>query len=191
MNLPNLLSLFRLCLTAFFILAMTYQRYTLALVLFVAQAISDLLDGFFARMMHKKTDLGAWLDPIADKVMLVSSYLVFGFQQIILTGPWRSCSCGILFLCSASFFYICSHIVLAPSPTVLGKATTVFQMVTILYLLWSTTRSSRPTSIMPRLPLPCSPAFSTFCSVLPPFPAKKSFDNKGLFITIKCNYIKY
>jgi cardiolipin synthase len=140
MNLPNLLSLFRLCLTAFFILAMTYQRYTLALALFVAQAISDLLDGFFARMMHKKTDLGAWLDPIADKVMLVSSYLVFGFQQII---PYWTVGVvlvrDLVLMLGFLFLHLFSYR-MAPSPTVLGKATTVFQMVTILYLLWSTTR---------------------------------------------------
>jgi cardiolipin synthase (CMP-forming) len=140
MNLPNVLSLFRLCLTAFFILAMTYQRYTLALTLFVAQAVSDLLDGFFARIMHKKTDLGAWLDPIADKVMLVSSYLVLWFQEIIPL--WVV---GIVLLRDVvlmlGFFVL--HLLsyrIVPSPTMLGKATTLFQMVTILYLLWSTTR---------------------------------------------------
>ncbi len=140
MNLPNILSLFRLCLTAFFILAITYQRYQLALVLFVAQAISDLLDGFFARMMHKKTDLGAWLDPIADKVMLMSSYLVLGFQQII---PFWVVAIVLLRDLVVLFGFLFLHLFsyrLVPSPSLLGKATTVLQMVTILYLLWSMTR---------------------------------------------------
>ncbi|HME43305.1 MAG TPA: CDP-alcohol phosphatidyltransferase family protein [Syntrophorhabdales bacterium] len=140
MNLPNVLSLFRLCLTAFFILAITYQRYTIALSLFVAQAISDLLDGFFARIMHKKTDLGAWLDPIADKVMLVSSYLVLGFQGIV---PFWVVAIVLLrdVVLMLGFFVL--HLLsyrMVPSPTLLGKATTLFQMVTVLYLLWSTTR---------------------------------------------------
>ncbi len=140
MNLPNVLSLFRLCLTAFFILAITYQRYTVALALFVAQAISDLLDGFFARMMHKKTDLGAWLDPIADKVMLVSSYLVLGFQEII---PWWVVAIVLLRDVVLMLGFLVLHLLsyrMVPSPTLLGKATTLFQMVTVLYLLWSTTR---------------------------------------------------
>ena len=140
MNLPNVLSLFRLCLTAFFILAITYQRYTLALILFVAQAISDLLDGFFARMMHKKTDLGAWLDPIADKVMLVSSYLILGFQEII---PFWVVGIVLLRDVVLMLGFLVLHLLsyrMVPSPTLLGKATTLFQMVTILYLLWSTTR---------------------------------------------------
>ncbi len=140
MNLPNLLSLFRLCLTAFFILAITYQRYTLALALFVAQAVSDLLDGFFARMMHKKTDLGAWLDPIADKVMLISSYLVLGIQQII---PFWVVGVVLLRDVVLMLGFLLLHLLsyrMVPSPTLLGKATTLLQMVTILYLLWSTTR---------------------------------------------------
>ena len=140
MNLPNILSLFRLCLTAFFILAITYQRHTLALALFVTQAISDLLDGLFARMMHQKTDLGAWLDPVADKVMLVSSYLVLGFQQII---PFWVVGIVLFrdFVLATGFLVL--HMLsyrMVPSPSLLGKATTLFQMVTILYLLWSATR---------------------------------------------------
>lgn len=140
MNLPNLLSVFRLCLTAFFILAMTYERYEVALVLFIAQAISDLLDGFFARMMHKKTDLGAWLDPIADKVMLMSSYLVLGFQQII---PFWIVAIVLLRDIVVLLGFLGLHLAsyrVAPSPSLLGKATTLLQMVTILYVLWSTTR---------------------------------------------------
>ncbi len=140
MNLPNLLSLFRLCLTAFFILAMTYGRYQLALALFIAQAVSDLLDGFFARMMHKKTDLGAWLDPIADKVMLMSSYLVLGFQQIV---PFWVVAIvlfrDLVVLLGFIILHLASYRV-APAPSLLGKATTLLQMITILYVLWSTTR---------------------------------------------------
>jgi len=140
MNLPNLLSVFRLCLTAFFILAMTYERYEVALVLFIAQAISDLLDGFFARMMHKKTDLGAWLDPIADKVMLMSSYLVLGFQHII---PFWIVAIVLLRDIVVLLGFLGLHLAsyrVAPSPSLLGKATTLLQMITILYVLWSTTR---------------------------------------------------
>ncbi len=140
MNLPNLLSLFRLCLTFFFILSITYQRYTMALVLFVAQAVSDLLDGFLARIMNKKTELGAWLDPIADKVMLMSSYLVLGLQAII---PWWVVSTVLLrdvvLALGFIFLRLFSYRVL-PSPTVLGKATTFLQMLTILYLLLAGTR---------------------------------------------------
>ncbi len=140
MNLPNVLSLFRLCLTIFFILSITYQRYTTALALFLAQTISDLLDGFLARMMHQKTDLGAWLDPIADKVMLASSYLVLGFQEII---PYWVMGIVLLRDLILGLGFLILHLLsyrVAPSPSFLGKATTVLQMITVLYLLWSVGR---------------------------------------------------
>jgi len=140
MNLPNVLSVLRLCLTAFFIVFVTYQRYTEALALFVAQAVSDLLDGFFARILHKKTDLGAWLDPIADKVMLVSSYLVLGFQEIV---PYWVVAIVLLRDVVLAIGFLALHLFsyrVVPSPSLLGKATTVLQMVTVLYLLWSATK---------------------------------------------------
>lgn len=140
MNLPNLLSLFRLFLTAFFILAIWYQRYQLALVFFVVQAISDLLDGFFARMMRQTTDLGAYLDPLADKVMLISSYLVLGFQRMI---PFWLVAIVLLrdFVISVGFLFL--HVWLGrmvPSPSLLGKTSTLFQMITVLYILVSSAR---------------------------------------------------
>ncbi|HVN24315.1 MAG TPA: CDP-diacylglycerol--glycerol-3-phosphate 3-phosphatidyltransferase [Syntrophorhabdales bacterium] len=140
MNLPNVLSILRLCLTAFFIVSVTYQRYTEALVLFVAQAVSDLLDGFLARILHKKTDLGAWLDPIADKVMLVSSYLVLGFQEIVPYWVVAIVLSRDLVVAGGFLFLHLFSSRVVPSPSLLGKATTVLQMVTVLYLLWSVTR---------------------------------------------------
>ena len=49
----------------------------------MVQALSDLLDGFLARRMGAKTNLGSYLDPLADKVMLASSYIVLSLQRII------------------------------------------------------------------------------------------------------------
>lgn len=140
MNLPNSLSIFRLFLTIFFILSIHYQKYNTALILFVVQAISDLLDGFFARIMKEKTYLGSILDPLADKVMLVSSYIVLSANNIIpiwvtLTVLLRDIilSSGFLVL------YRLSHKT-RPSPTIISKITTLFQMSTVVYILWSGTR---------------------------------------------------
>jgi len=140
MNLPNSLSIFRLFLTIFFILSIHYQKYNTALILFVVQAISDLLDGFFVRIMKEKTYLGSILDPLADKVMLVSSYIVLSVNNVIpiwvtLTVLLRDIilSSGFLIL------YRLSHKT-RPSPTIISKITTLFQMSTIVYILWSSTR---------------------------------------------------
>jgi len=135
MNLPNLLSLFRLFITAFFILLVVYGRFGFALFLFVLQVVSDLLDGFFARRMHEKTNLGAYLDPIADKVMLASSYLILSVQRIV---PLWLVSTVLLrdLIISAGFLVLLRRgLAIRPSPSLVSKATTVFQMLTIVYVL--------------------------------------------------------
>lgn len=136
MNIPNTLSLFRLLLTSLFILAVLKKRFELALWLFTIQALSDLLDGLFARLFSRKTLVGAYLDPLADKVMLISSYLVLylhGFVPI-----WV-----VVTILARDLIIVVGLVVLSfmipirPSPSLLGKATTVTQMCTIIYLLFS------------------------------------------------------
>ncbi len=145
MNLPNGLSLFRLFVTAFFILVAAYGRYRLALALFLLQAVSDLLDGFFARRMGAKTMLGAYLDPLADKVMLASAYIVLSLRGLI---PTLLCAVVIVrdIVISAGFLIIFKRgLKMSPAPSFISKTTTVFQMVTIVYvLLWSAQGSLKP-----------------------------------------------
>lgn len=141
MNLPNILSVFRLFITSFFIIAIYYGRFKLALVLFVLQGITDLLDGLLARLLRAKTSLGAYLDPLADKVMLVSSYVVL-------------CLIGIVPLWVTSIVLLRDIIVplgflllyklsykMEVSPSLLGKITTFCQIVTVVYILWSDVRA--------------------------------------------------
>lgn len=138
MNLPNLLSLFRLFVTVVFIALISYELFRLALVVFVLQALSDLLDGFLARRMHSKTNLGAYLDPLADKVMLAASYLVLGFHGMI---PFWLVGIVLLrdIIITLGFFLLSRRaVIMGPVPTLLSKTTTVFQMLTVVYVLWST-----------------------------------------------------
>ncbi len=144
MNLPNLLSLFRLFVTAFFILLIAYERYGLALFLFLLQALSDLLDGFFARRMGAKTSLGAYLDPLADKVMLSSSYIVLCFQRIV---PLWLVSTVLIrdLVISLGFFVIVKRgLTMSPVPSFISKMTTVFQMTTVVYVLLFAGRAFEP-----------------------------------------------
>jgi cardiolipin synthase (CMP-forming) len=140
MNLPNILSLFRLFVTAFFIVFIVLRRFDLALLLFVLQALSDLLDGFLARRMGIKTNLGAYLDPMADKVMLAGSYIVLCFQDIVPL--WLLCIIlGRDVIISLGFLVLVrKRLKMEPVPSLLSKSTTVFQMLTIVYVLWSVAR---------------------------------------------------
>lgn len=141
MNLPNILSIFRLFITVFFIISIQYGRFDIALLLFIMQAISDLLDGFFARVMGAKTYLGAFLDPMADKVMLVSSYIVLSLNRII---PYWVTSVVIIrdLIISIGFLvlYKLSYKT-KPAPSFLSKITTLSQMCAVLYVLWPSDRA--------------------------------------------------
>jgi cardiolipin synthase (CMP-forming) len=141
MNLPNLLSIFRLFITVFFIFAVNYGRFDIALLLFIIQAISDLLDGFLARKMDAKTSLGAYLDPLADKVMLASSYIVLCIQAIIPL--WLVVLVLVRDIVISLGFLVLMRRGLrtSPVPSFVSKATTVLQMLTIVYALWSSDRS--------------------------------------------------
>ena len=76
LNLPNILTLCRLGSIPIFLLLLSKQRYTAALYVFVAAAVTDSLDGTVARWFDARTELGAFLDPFADKLMLVSAFVV-------------------------------------------------------------------------------------------------------------------
>ena len=83
-NLPNIISIFRFFVTFYFIYAVYQGWLRLALYLFLIQGISDLLDGFIARVMQTKTDLGAFLDPLADKIMLVGAFVMLSVSFVML-----------------------------------------------------------------------------------------------------------
>jgi cardiolipin synthase (CMP-forming) len=138
MNLPNLLSLFRLFLTAFFIVSIVYNRYGLALAFFIMQSVSDLLDGFLARTMGQKTHLGAYLDPMADKVMLASSYLVLLYKELVPLWLVSIVLIRDVVITLGFWFLLRVSPDSQPQPSFISKTTTVFQMLTVVYiLLWA------------------------------------------------------
>ena len=141
MNIPNILSILRLFVTVFFVLAVQQGRLKLALGLFILQGVSDVLDGFLARIMNKRTALGAFLDPIADKAMLVSAYVALYFHDIIplwvtLIVLTRDVVVSVGFLILYKIF---GRVKLIPS--VCGKISTALQILTVVYLLWSGDRA--------------------------------------------------
>src|SRR5436189_6060805 len=77
LTVPNLLTLLRLFLVPCFMVASFHGRFTLALVLFVSAAVTDIFDGMIARRFNQKSRLGAILDPAADKTMMICGYLYY------------------------------------------------------------------------------------------------------------------
>lgn len=80
---PNLLTLLRLIFVPFVVVAIQQQKYAWALAIFVVAGITDGLDGLLARWLKQKTTLGQYLDPIADKLLLSTMFLMLSIAHII------------------------------------------------------------------------------------------------------------
>lgn len=83
MNLPNIITLGRLLIVPVVVWAITADEPMLALGLFMLAGVSDAIDGFIARRFNLRTELGAYLDPLADKALLVSIYITLAVAGMI------------------------------------------------------------------------------------------------------------
>ena len=85
LTLANQLTILRIMLIPAFVLFVVYDRLGAALATFVVAGVTDALDGLIARLARQRTSLGAWLDPMADKLLLVTTFIVLTLPGIPLT----------------------------------------------------------------------------------------------------------
>lgn len=83
MNFPNIITIGRILLVPITVWLIISGEFSLAFVAFVVAGVSDGVDGFIARKLNQRSELGAYLDPIADKALLVSIYVSLGFLQFL------------------------------------------------------------------------------------------------------------
>jgi len=141
MNLANKITITRILLVPLFISFVLYGKLALALFVFLAAAASDAVDGFIARRFNQKTSLGAMLDPIADKLLVLSGFLCFvivkNLHGAIALPPYVPVIVisrdAIILLGSLLIILLKGSIDI--KPTVFGKVTTFLQMSTLLALL--------------------------------------------------------
>jgi cardiolipin synthase (CMP-forming) len=135
MTFPNLITLFRILLTPVLVWMLLDDRFPAALAVFFLAGATDGLDGLVARVFHQKSKLGAYLDPLADKFLLVSSFVVLallgrlppGLAVIVVV---RDC---FIVLGLAALLY--RHVRVEIKPVALSKATTAFELLTVLAVL--------------------------------------------------------
>jgi cardiolipin synthase len=82
---PNLLTLARICLAPFLVAAILERKFELGFILFVVAGLTDALDGTLARVLKQRTMLGHYLDPVADKLLLSTLFLVLMYEGLIPT----------------------------------------------------------------------------------------------------------
>ncbi|MFY9645814.1 MAG: CDP-alcohol phosphatidyltransferase family protein [Terriglobales bacterium] len=134
---PNQLTLLRMIFLPFIVINLVKHDFKWALALFVLAGLSDGLDGLLARTLHQQTLLGQYLDPIADKLLMSTMFLVLSIEQRQLV-PWKytilvfSRDISIL-LISGVLFMIAGLRDFRPS--IFGKANTFAQVAAIFFVL--------------------------------------------------------
>jgi cardiolipin synthase (CMP-forming) len=132
---PNQLTLLRMIFLPFIVIYLVKQDFKWALALFVLAGFSDGLDGLLARTLHQQTLLGQYLDPIADKLLMSTMFLVLSIERLI---PWKytvvvfSRDISIL-LISGVLFMIAGLRDFRPS--IFGKANTFAQVAAVFFVL--------------------------------------------------------
>jgi cardiolipin synthase len=134
-NIPNFLTVFRIVLVPVIVIFLIQGEYTKALMCFVIAGVTDGLDGMLARYLNQTTVVGAYLDPLADKVLLISMYatlavigVIPGWLSVIVIS--RDCIIlgGILVLTLMS-------VSLEIRPSFVSKINTTLQLATIFFAL--------------------------------------------------------
>ena len=137
MNLPNKLTMFRLILVPFFVAVLLApalpHHYLIAAILFAVASYTDHLDGMLARKNNQITDFGKFMDPLADKVLVISALVCF--VELHLANVWM-----VLLIIAREFMVTSIRLVAADKGQVIaannwGKAKTVSQIIAILVVL--------------------------------------------------------
>jgi cardiolipin synthase len=132
---PNQITLLRLGFLPFFLILISYEHYRWALLVQVLAGLSDGIDGLLARSLNQRSSLGAYLDPIADKLLLSSSFVILAFKQKLAW--WLTIivlSRDVLLLIVAVVIILIAGYRPFP-PSVLGKFTTAFQIILVFAIV--------------------------------------------------------
>jgi cardiolipin synthase (CMP-forming) len=135
LNIPNTLTITRIVIIPVFVTSILYRRYDYSLYLFVTAALTDMFDGLFARLKNQKTTLGTFLDPLADKFLLVTAFIILSINGWI--PKWLT-----IMVISRDIIVIIGWFLLyliydrsKVEPSVLGKIAILMQSLLIAYVL--------------------------------------------------------
>lgn len=136
-DIPNLISVLRILLVLPTVVALAQERYQLALLLFAVAGVSDGIDGYIAKRFHYESRLGSILDPLADKLLLVATYLTLAWGELL---PWWLAAAVVtrdllILLGAISFHFLVGEYEMEPS--IISKFNTVAQIVLGLSAVFS------------------------------------------------------
>jgi cardiolipin synthase (CMP-forming) len=132
---PNLLTLLRICIAPFLVAAILENRFEIGFILFVVAGLTDALDGLLARVLKQRTVVGQYLDPVADKLLLSTLFLVLlheGLMPVRVTVLVFGRDVCIL-LVSAILYAAAGRREFSPS--IFGKANTLAQVLAVAVVI--------------------------------------------------------
>lgn len=132
---PNLITLARLISVPVIIWLIISNKIEFAFWLFLAAGISDALDGFIAKNFDAETELGKFLDPVADKVLLVATYIALGYTGYLATWLVILVVSRDLIIVGGALLYETLTHALKMSPIAVSKVNTVAQILLATYVL--------------------------------------------------------
>ena len=134
-DIPNLITIGRILLVAPVAWALMVEKFTLALILFFIAGVSDAVDGFLAKRFGWTSRLGALLDPLADKFLLITCYAVLAWNNLL--PAWL-----LLLVVSRDLLIVGGAVVynfriqrLEASPTLISKLNTLLQILLVLLVI--------------------------------------------------------
>lgn len=140
MNLPNSLTILRILLIPVFIGFLLYERYEYSLAVLLVAALTDSLDGTIARVANQRTRLGAYLDPLADKLLLTSAFVTLAVLHLVPLWIAILVVSRDMILMTGTLLVRLTELRVDISPTMLGKGTTLFQLAYIVFVVMLTSR---------------------------------------------------
>jgi cardiolipin synthase len=135
MTVPNLITMIRIILTPVFVIYMIQDEFFSALVVFVLCGVSDGVDGMVARLFNQKSRLGTYLDPLADKIVLASGFVVLSARGFM--PPWLAVTVlarDVLILLGVVVMSL-NRVEMKIKPSIVSKITTCLQFFTIIAFL--------------------------------------------------------
>lgn len=135
LTIPNLITLARILLTPLFIIFLIQGRYHHALLIFLLAGVSDLADGLIARTWQQKSNLGSYLDPLADKLLMAASFVTLSIYHSIPS--WLTVvvlSRDVILALGVLIFRLADYPLMI-RPSLAGKWTTTLQVATVFLVL--------------------------------------------------------
>jgi cardiolipin synthase (CMP-forming) len=135
MTLPNLITTIRIILTPIFVIYIINDELITGLIILIICGLSDGIDGLVARLFNQKSKLGAYLDPLADKIIITSAFVTLSIRGFLPS--WLTVmviSRDILILMGVFILFL-TGMKIEIKPSISSKITTCFQFLTVIFVL--------------------------------------------------------